>query len=194
MLSFLTSPILTGLFLAMHYTAHVHLAFLSVEHLMRDVHFGWLIRFSHANGASLLFLLLYSHIARGIFPILLLDFKSELLVLSFLAWSWLLLFLVMSCHEDKCPSEGLPSSLACSLHSLSLVILSYNGFEVDFLSITLPWIALHYFLPFGLAVIVFLQMFYLHVVDFFIKDMGSVSITPIRRDLMWLVKWQTHPT
>ena len=71
-------------------------------------------------------------------PILLLDFKSELLVLSFLAWSWLLLFLVMSCHEDKCPSEGLPSSLACSLHSLSLVILSYNGFEVDFLSITLP--------------------------------------------------------
>ena len=52
---------------------HVHVAFLYVEHLMRDVHFGWLIRLSHAHGAS--------HIARG-------SYTSELLVLSCLAWSW----------------------------------------------------------------------------------------------------------
>ena len=53
---FLGVQILTGIFLAMHYTPHVDLAFLSVEHIMRDVNNGWLIRYLHANGASMFFL------------------------------------------------------------------------------------------------------------------------------------------
>ena len=59
--------IITGVFLAMHYTPHVDLAFLSVEHIMRDVKGGWLLRYMHANGSSIIFILIFAHIARGIF-------------------------------------------------------------------------------------------------------------------------------
>nr|YP_010835000.1 apocytochrome b [Cryptomonas gyropyrenoidosa]WFQ82675.1 apocytochrome b [Cryptomonas gyropyrenoidosa] len=64
---FLVVQILTGIFLAMHYTPHVDLAFLSVEHIMRDVNNGWFIRYLHANGASMFFAVVYIHIARGLF-------------------------------------------------------------------------------------------------------------------------------
>jgi len=59
--------ILTGVFLAMHYTPHVDLAFSSVEHIMRDVNNGWLIRYMHANGASMFFIVVYAHIFRGLY-------------------------------------------------------------------------------------------------------------------------------
>lgn len=59
--------ILTGVFLAMHYTPHVDLAFLSVEHIMRDVKGGWLLRYMHANGASMFFIVVYLHIFRGLY-------------------------------------------------------------------------------------------------------------------------------
>ena len=59
--------ILTGIFLAMHYTPHIDLAFSSVEHIMRDVNNGWLIRYAHANGASMFFIVVYSHIFRGLY-------------------------------------------------------------------------------------------------------------------------------
>jgi quinol-cytochrome oxidoreductase complex cytochrome b subunit len=64
---FLVVQIITGIFLAMHYTPHVDLAFLSVEHIMRDVNNGWLIRYLHANGASMFFGVVYIHVARGIY-------------------------------------------------------------------------------------------------------------------------------
>jgi ubiquinol-cytochrome c reductase cytochrome b subunit len=64
---FLVIQILTGIFLAMHYTPHIDLAFLSVEHIMRDVNHGWLIRYLHANGASFFFFVVYVHIARGLY-------------------------------------------------------------------------------------------------------------------------------
>ena len=64
---FLVIQILTGVFLAMHYTPHIDLAFLSVEHIMRDVNNGWLIRYLHANGASFFFFVVYVHIARGLY-------------------------------------------------------------------------------------------------------------------------------
>jgi quinol-cytochrome oxidoreductase complex cytochrome b subunit len=64
---FLVVQIITGIFLAMHYTPHVDLAFLSVEHIMRDVNNGWLIRYLHANGASMFFAVVYIHVARGIY-------------------------------------------------------------------------------------------------------------------------------
>nr|YP_009975995.1 cytochrome b [Scyllarides haanii]QNK05439.1 cytochrome b [Scyllarides haanii] len=59
--------ILTGLFLAMHYTAHIDLAFSSVAHICRDVNYGWFLRTLHANGASFFFICLYLHIGRGIY-------------------------------------------------------------------------------------------------------------------------------
>lgn len=66
-LTCLLLQIVTGIFLAMHYTPDVTLAFASVEHIMRDVNFGWLIRYLHANGASMFFIAVYVHIFRGMY-------------------------------------------------------------------------------------------------------------------------------
>ena len=59
--------IITGIFLAMHYTPHVDLAFASLEHIMRDVNYGWLLRYVHANGASMFFIVVYIHMFRGLY-------------------------------------------------------------------------------------------------------------------------------
>jgi quinol-cytochrome oxidoreductase complex cytochrome b subunit len=63
----LVIQMLSGIFLAMHYTPHIDLAFNSVEYIMRDVPNGWLIRYIHANGASMFFIVVYSHICRGLY-------------------------------------------------------------------------------------------------------------------------------
>ena len=63
----LVIQILTGVFLAIHYSCHVDIAFISVEHIIRDVNYGWLIRYAHANGASIFFILVYIHIFRGLY-------------------------------------------------------------------------------------------------------------------------------
>ena len=63
----LVMQIATGVVLAMHYTPHVDLAFISVEHIMRDVNYGWLIRYLHANVASFFFLFVYLHIGKGLY-------------------------------------------------------------------------------------------------------------------------------
>jgi quinol-cytochrome oxidoreductase complex cytochrome b subunit len=59
--------LLTGILLAMHYISHIDYAFLSIEHIMRNVNFGWLLRYIHSNGASLFFIVIYIHIFRGLF-------------------------------------------------------------------------------------------------------------------------------
>lgn len=63
----LVIQLISGIILAMHYTAHVDLAFASVEHIMRNVNGGWFFRYVHANGASFFFIVVYAHIARGLF-------------------------------------------------------------------------------------------------------------------------------
>ena len=63
----LVIQILSGIFLAMHYTPDISLAFSSVEYIMRDIKNGWLIRYIHANGASMFFIVVYAHICRGLY-------------------------------------------------------------------------------------------------------------------------------
>nr|YP_209572.1 apocytochrome b [Heterostelium pallidum]AAU00587.1 apocytochrome b [Heterostelium pallidum] len=63
----LVMQIVTGILLAMHYTAHVDLAFMSIERLVREVDYGWLLRYVHANGASFFFIVLYIHMLRGLY-------------------------------------------------------------------------------------------------------------------------------
>ena len=63
----LVMMIATGIVLAMHYTAHVDHAFSSIERIMRDVNYGWLIRYIHMNGGSAFFVLVYIHIFRGMY-------------------------------------------------------------------------------------------------------------------------------
>jgi len=81
--------ILTGIFLAMHYTPHIDLAFSSVEHIMRDVKNGWLIRYAHANGASMFFIVVYSHIFRGLY------YGSYMHPRQFLWCSGVIIFILM---------------------------------------------------------------------------------------------------
>ncbi|HET8750437.1 MAG TPA: cytochrome b N-terminal domain-containing protein, partial [Sphingomicrobium sp.] len=59
--------IATGIFLAMQYTPHVDHAFNSVERIMRDVNYGWMLRYLHMNGASMFFIAVYIHIFRGLY-------------------------------------------------------------------------------------------------------------------------------
>ena len=63
----LVIQIATGIFMAMHYSSNIELAFSSVEHIMRDVQNGWLIRYMHANGASFFFICMYIHIGKGLY-------------------------------------------------------------------------------------------------------------------------------
>src|SRR5271170_3690919 len=63
----LAIQIATGIFLAMHYAPNIELAFSSVEHIMRDVNYGWLLRYIHSNGASMFFIVVYVHIFRGLY-------------------------------------------------------------------------------------------------------------------------------
>lgn len=63
----LASQMLTGILIAMHYTAHVDYAFSSVQHLMTDVPTGMILRYAHANGASLFFIVVYTHVLRGLY-------------------------------------------------------------------------------------------------------------------------------
>jgi len=63
----LAIQIITGLALAMHYAPNIDLAFISVEHIMRDVNYGWLLRYVHANGASMFFIVVYIHMFRGLY-------------------------------------------------------------------------------------------------------------------------------
>ena len=59
--------IISGVSLAMHYTPHIDMAFISIEYIMRDVNYGWLVRYWHSNGASMFFIVIYGHIARGLY-------------------------------------------------------------------------------------------------------------------------------
>jgi len=63
----LTIQLVTGIILAMRYTPHIDLAFISVESIMRDVNGGWILRYAHANGASMFFIIVYIHIGRGLY-------------------------------------------------------------------------------------------------------------------------------
>ncbi|MEM6610633.1 MAG: cytochrome b N-terminal domain-containing protein, partial [Pseudomonadota bacterium] len=64
---FLMIQIITGVVLAMHYAADTSVAFGSVEHIMRNVNYGWMLRYAHANGASFFFIVIYAHIFRGLY-------------------------------------------------------------------------------------------------------------------------------
>jgi len=63
----LAVQVITGVLLAMHYVPHINEAFGSVERIMREIPGGWFLRYMHSNGSSMLFILLYTHIARGLF-------------------------------------------------------------------------------------------------------------------------------
>nr|ABU45767.1 cytochrome b [Rhodothraupis celaeno] len=161
----LITQIITGLLLAMHYTADTSLAFSSVAHMCRDVQFGWLIRNLHANGASFFFICIYLHIGRGIYygsylnketwnigVILLLTLMATAFVGYVLPWGQMSFWgaTVITNLFSAIPYIG-----------QTLVEWAWGGFSVDNPTLT-RFFALHFLLPFLIVGITLVHLTFLH--------------------------------
>jgi len=163
----LVIQILTGIFLAMHYTPHVDLAFNSVEHIMRDVNNGWLIRYLHANGASMFFIVVYSHIFRGLY------YGSYMYPRAKLWISGVIIFLLMMATAFM--GYVLPwgqmsfwgATVITNLFSAipvvggSIVEWLWGGFSVDNATLN-RFFSLHYLMPFVIAGLTVIHLSLLH--------------------------------
>jgi ubiquinol-cytochrome c reductase cytochrome b subunit len=159
--------ILTGVFLAMHYTPHIDLAFSSVEHIMRDVNNGWLIRYMHANGASMFFIVVYSHIFRGLY------YGSYMHPREHLWCSGVLIFILMMATAFM--GYVLPwgqmsfwgATVITNLFSAipfvggSIVEWLWGGFSVDNATLN-RFFSLHFLLPFLIAGLSVIHLALLH--------------------------------
>jgi len=163
----LVVQILTGIFLAMHYTPHIDLAFNSVEHIMRDVNFGWLIRYAHANGASFFFIVVYIHIFRGLY------YGSYITPREHLWCSGVLIFILMMAIAFMgyvLPWGQMSFWGATVITNLFSAIPLIGGDIVEWLwggfSVSNPtlnrFFSLHFFLPFVLVGLVLLHLILLH--------------------------------
>ncbi len=149
----LVLQILTGIFLAMHYTPHVDLAFLSVEHIMRDVEGGWLLRYMHANGASMFFIVTYLHMFRGLYYG---SYASPREFLWCIGVIILLLMIITAFIGYVLPwgqmsfwGATVITSLASAIPVVGDTIVSWlwGGFSVDNATLN-RFFSLHYLLPF----------------------------------------------
>jgi len=159
--------ILTGAFLAMHYTPHVDFAFNSVEHIMRDVNNGWIIRYTHANVASFFFIFVYMHIARGLY-------YNSYQTPRVLAWSIgviiLILMMAIAFLGYVLPYGQMSLWGATVITNLlsaipvfgpDIVEFVWGGFSVN--SATLNrFFSLHYLLPFVLAALAVAHLIAVH--------------------------------
>jgi len=163
----LVIQIISGIFLAMHYTPHVDMAFTSVEHIMRDVNNGWLIRYIHANGASMFFIVVYSHIFRGLY------YGSYMYPRGKLWASGVIIFLLMMATAFM--GYVLPwgqmsfwgATVITNLFSAipfigsSIVEWLWGGFSVDNATLN-RFFSLHYLLPFLIAGLTIIHLSLLH--------------------------------
>jgi ubiquinol-cytochrome c reductase cytochrome b subunit len=159
--------ILTGIFLAMHYSPHIDLAFSSVEHIMRDVKNGWLIRYIHANGASMFFIVVYLHIFRGLY------YGSYMYPRGRLWASGVVIFLLMMATAFM--GYVLPwgqmsfwgATVITNLFSAipfignSIVEWLWGGFSVGNATLN-RFYSLHYLMPFIIVGFVFVHLSLLH--------------------------------
>ena len=165
----LVIQIITGIFLAMHYTPHVDLAFSSVEHIMRDVNNGWLIRYLHANGASMFFIVVYCHIFRGLY------YGSYINPRGHLWCSGVIIFLLMMATAFM--GYVLPwgqmsfwgATVITNLFSAipyvggAIVEWLWGGFSVDNATLN-RFFSLHYLMPFVIAGLTIVHLTLLHSV------------------------------
>ena len=168
-LLFLVVQILTGIFLAMHYTPHVDLAFASIEHIMRDVNNGWLLRYAHANGASFFFIAVYLHMARGLY------YGSYMKPREHLWASGVLIFLVMMgtgfigyvlpWGQMSFWGATVITNLASAIPLVGPAIVDWlwGGFSVDNATLN-RFFSLHYLLPFLIVGLVLVHIALLHAV------------------------------
>ena len=148
--------IATGIFLAMHYTPHVDLAFLSVEHIMRDVNGGWFLRYMHANGASMFFIVVYLHLFRGLYY----GSYASPRELVWIVGVVILLLMILTAFIGYVLPWGQMSfwgatvitSLASAIPVVGMDITYWlwGGFSVDNATLN-RFFSLHYLLPFIIA-------------------------------------------
>nr|AHY87888.1 cytochrome b [Dicaeum chrysorrheum] len=161
----LITQIVTGLLLAIHYTADTNLAFSSVSHICRNVQFGWLIRNLHANGASFFFICIYLHIGRGLY------YGSYLYKETWNIGVILLLMLMATAFVGYVLPWGQMSfwgaTVITNLFSAipyigqTLVEWAWGGFSVDNPTLT-RFFALHFLLPFVIAGLTLVHLTFLH--------------------------------
>nr|ABC54520.1 cytochrome b [Tampichthys ipni]ABW99128.1 cytochrome b [Tampichthys ipni] len=161
----LITQILTGLFLAMHYTSDISTAFSSVTHICRDVNYGWLIRNMHANGASFFFICIYMHIARGLY------YGSYLYKETWNIGVVLLLLVMMTAFVGYVLPWGQMSFWGATVITNLLSAVPYmgdtlvqwiwGGFSVDNATLT-RFFAFHFLFPFVIAGATILHLLFLH--------------------------------
>ncbi len=160
--------ILTGIFLAMHYTPHITLAFNSIEYIMRDVNSGWFIRYLHTNGASFFFLVVYAHIGRGLY------FGSYIKSNLALWFSGVVIFILMMATafmgyvlpwgQMSFWGATVITNLASAIPVIGTPIAEWlwGGFSVDNPTLN-RFFSLHYLLPFLILGLVILHLTLLHL-------------------------------
>lgn len=160
--------IASGIFLAMHYTPDVDLAFNSVEHIMRDVNYGWLLRYIHANGASMFFIMVYLHIARGIYhgsytkPRVLLWNVGVVILIVMMATAFL--GYVLPWGQMSFWGATVITNLISAIPYVGNDIVQWlwGGFSVSNATLN-RFFSLHYLLPFVLAGLAVVHLIALHV-------------------------------
>jgi ubiquinol-cytochrome c reductase cytochrome b subunit len=163
----LMSQIVTGIVLVMHYTPHVDMAFASVEHIMRDVNYGWLMRYMHSNGASMFFVAVYIHIFRGMYYG---SYKAPREVLWILGVVIFLLMMATAFMGYVLPWGQMSfwgATVITNLFSAvpvfgeAIVTWLWGGYSVE--NPTLQrFFSLHYLLPFMIFGVVILHVWALH--------------------------------
>nr|YP_009355519.1 cytochrome b [Uranoscopus japonicus]BAX03824.1 cytochrome b [Uranoscopus japonicus]BBU26123.1 cytochrome b [Uranoscopus japonicus] len=161
----LATQILTGLFLAMHYTPDINTAFSSVAHICRDVNYGWFIRNIHANGASLFFICIYMHIGRGLY------YGSYLYKETWNVGVMLLLLVMITAFVGYVLPWGQMSFWGATVITNLLSAVPYigntlvqwiwGGFSVDNATLN-RFFAFHFLLPFITTALVMIHFLFLH--------------------------------
>nr|ANY64149.1 cytochrome b [Pteronotus gymnonotus] len=174
----LAVQILTGLFLAMHYTSDTATAFNSVTHICRDVNYGWILRYLHANGASMFFICLYIHIGRGLYygSYMYSETWNIGILLLFAVMATAFMGYVLPWGQMSFWGATVITNLLSAIPYIGtdLVQWIWGGFSVDKATLT-RFFAFHFLLPFIIAALVMVHLLFLH-------ETGSSNPTGIPSD------------
>nr|YP_002364612.1 cytochrome b [Pedetontus silvestrii]ACC60226.1 cytochrome b [Pedetontus silvestrii] len=156
---------LTGLFLAMHFTANIEIAFSSVAHICRDVNYGWLLRTLHANGASLFFISLYLHIGRGIYYGSYMYMYTWMvgIIILFLTMATAFVGYVLPWGQMSFWGATVITNLLSAIPFIGteLVQWVWGGFAVDNATLT-RFFTFHFLLPFIIMAATMIHLLFLH--------------------------------
>jgi len=179
----LVIQILTGIFLSMYYVSDQSMAMWSVEHIMRDVNFGWLVRYAHANGASMFFVAVYCHILRGMYYGSYFHPRSPLWSVGVLIFFFMIVTAFIGYVLPWGQMSFWAATVITSLVSvipfvgLDILIWLWGGYSVDNATLN-RFFSLHYLFPFIILALVFVHLVLLHQ-DGSNNSMG-ISYTPER--------------